>query len=408
MDNNVYRISYFLQKYLDGDIPKDELLLLYQLLEESTEDEIQSAFDLALNSTAVPDDNPAPLFSDVEAASILQDIMAQVPTRERKPRWKSAAVYALAACVAATFLTFAWLQLDRELMPTGEETLLAAQGVEQDLDPAQEEAILSLEGGEKFSLQNIKVGESVQMGDVKLVNIDGQISYETIQKDRPGIQHVVQTPKGGQINITLPDGTKVWLNADSRITFLSNLGTEHREVTVAGEVYFEVAKVANKRFTVKNASGEIEVLGTKFNVRAYPEDRSMETALVEGSLALKTNTEQVVLKPNQVGITAASQRINVTEHKQISDILAWKNGLFLFENTALTDVGRQLGRWYNVDVQLDEGLATKRITGKIARDVKLSQVLKMLHYLGINTKIKNNNLIMTSQREHAYEETRKM
>src|SRR5690606_18264831 len=98
----------------------------------------------------------------------------------------------------------------------------------------------------------------------------------------------------GQINMTLPDGTKVWLNADSRISFLSNLGATDREVAVTGEVYFEVAKLAGKRFTVKNGAGEIEVLGTKFNVRAYPEDKAMQTALVEGSLALKTDAERVL------------------------------------------------------------------------------------------------------------------
>jgi len=116
----------------------------------------------------------------------------------------------------------------------------------------------------------------------------------------------------------------------------------------------------------------------------------------------------VLLKPNQIGVTAASQQIRITEHQDITNIIAWKNGLFLFDNTAMTDVGRQLGRWYNIDVQLGEGLGAKRITGKIERDVKLSQVLKMLHYLGIETIIKDNNLIMIPQKEKAYGETSKM
>ena len=406
MDNNVHRIAYFLQKYLDKDIQKEEQSLLYHLLEESTEEEIQAAFDLVLKNTPLPDDNTTPLFSDVESASILRDIMENVPITYRKARWKRATAYALAACLVGALLTFAWLHLNREATSAEEAVIIGMQEMEHDVDPARDEAILLLEGGEKFSLQDIKAGDSVEMGDIKLVNIDGQLSYE--RKEGPGTQHVVQTPKGGQINMTLPDGTKVWLNADSRISFLSNLGATDREVAVTGEVYFEVAKLAGKRFTVKNGAGEIEVLGTKFNVRAYPEDKAMQTALVEGSLALKTDAERVLLKPNQIGVTAASQQIRITEHQDITNIIAWKNGLFLFDNTAMTDVGRQLGRWYNIDVQLGEGLGAKRITGKIERDVKLSQVLKMLHYLGIETTIKDNNLIMIPQKEKAYGETSKM
>lgn len=404
MDNNVHQISYFLQKYLDKDIQKEEQTLLYRLLEESTEEEIQAAFDLVVLNETPLDDNTAPLFSDIESASILRDIMDHVPITHRKTRWKPAAAYALAACVAGALFTFAWLYLNRETTPAAEEAIfIGTQEMEHDVDPARDEAILLLEGGEKFSLQDIKAGDSVQMGDIKLVNIDGQLSYE--RKEGAGTQHVVQTPKGGQINMTLPDGTKVWLNADSRISFLSNLGTADREVTITGEAYFEVAKLEGKRFTIKNGAGEIDVLGTKFNVRAYPEDKSMQTALVEGSLALKTNTERVLLKPNQIGITSATKRISVTEHDNITDIIAWKNGLFLFKNTTMPDIGRQLGRWYNIDVQLSEALATKKITGKIERNVKLSQVLKMLYYLGIETTMKDNNLIMKPQKEKAYGET---
>lgn len=408
MDNNVYRISYFLQKYLDSDIQEEELSLLRRLLEESSEDEIQAAFDLIWNNAPLSDDNTAPLFSDMEADVLLLDIMAQVPITSRKTRWKAMVGYALAACTVGTLLTFAWMYLNRETAAPDEAVSVVLQKMEHDVDPAQEEAILTLEGGETLSLQHIKAGESVEMGDVKLVNNNGQLSYEVAPKEGPGTQHIVKTPKGGQINMRLPDGTKVWLNADSRITFLSNLGTQHREVTVTGEVYFEVAKLEGKRFTVKSSSGEIEVLGTKFNVRAYPEDRSMQTALVEGSLAMKTNTDRVVLKPNQVAVASASQRISVSQHEHIADIIAWKNGLFLFENETLADVGRQLGRWYNIHVQLGEGLATQRITGKIARDVKLSQVLEMLYYLGIETRLKDNHLMMIPQKEHAYGEKIKM
>ena len=406
MDNNAYRISYFLQKYLDGDISKEELSLLHRLLEGSGEDEIQAAFDLIWHNTP-PSDHTAPLFSDREADVLLQDIMAQVPIKPRKARWKVTATYALAACAVGTLLTFAWIYMNRQTTAP-EETASIVSQVEHDVDPAQDEAILTLEGGETLSLQDIKAGDSIKMGDVRLVNNNGELSYEPVQEDEPGTQHVVKTPKGGQINMRLPDGTKVWLNADSRVAFLSNLGAQHREVTVSGEVYFEVAKLDGKRFTVKSTSGEIEVLGTKFNVRAYPEDESMQTALVEGSLAMKTNMDRIVLKPNQVGVASTSQRITVSEHEHIMDVIAWKNGLFLFENTTLADVGRQLGRWYNIQVQLSEGLANRRITGKIARDVKLSQVMKMLHYLGIQTNLNDNNLMMIPQKEHAYGETTKM
>src|SRR5690606_18090672 len=408
MDKNTHRISFFLQKYLDGDIQEEELSQLRHLLEESDENEVQAAFDLIWNNTPVAEDDTAPFFSDMETAALLQNIIGHAPVTNSKTRRKIVAVYALVASIAGALLTLAWLYLNHDPAAPEGVASVVLQKMEHDVDPAQEEAILTLEGGETVSLQDIKAGDSIQMGGVKLVNNNGQLSYQVVQKEGPGIQHVVKTPKGGQINMTLPDGTKVWLNADSRITFLSNLGTQHREVTVTGEVYFEVAKLDGKRFTVKSAAGEIEVLGTKFNVRAYPEDSSMQTALVEGSLAMKTDSDRVVLKPNQVGVASASQRIMVSDQDRIMDMIAWKNGLFLFENTTLADVGRQLGRWYNIRIQLGEGLANQRITGKISRDVKLSQVLEMLYYLGIETNLKDNNLMMIPQKEHAYGEKTKM
>ncbi|PRD51900.1 FecR family protein [Sphingobacterium gobiense] len=407
MDNNIHRISYFLQKYLDGDISTAELSLLHTLLEESDEDDIKAAFDLLWNNTPLSQDNTDPLFSDEEADAVLRDIITQVPITPRKTKGKVMTAYALAACAVGILLTFGWIHFNREVSLPEEAVSITSQKMEQDVNPAQEEAILTLEGGETLSLHDIKAGDSIRMGDVKLVNNNGLLSYEPAQVEDLGTQHFVQTPKGGQISMKLPDGTKVWLNADSRITFLSNLGVKDREVTVMGEVYFEVAKLDGKRFTVKSTSGEIEVLGTKFNVRAYPEDKLMQTALVEGSLAMKTSSDRVVLKPNEVGVASASQRISVSQHGHIADIIAWKNGLFLFENATLADVGRQLGRWYNIQVQLAEGLAVQRITGKITRDVKLSEVMKMLHYLGIESKLKDNKLIMI-QKEHAYEKTIKM
>lgn len=399
MDNNIHRISYFLQRYIDGVITHEELSRLHHLLEDSSEDDIQAAFDLIWNRTPLEEEHSAPLFSSIEANALLRDILEQAPIMYRKTKRKNKTVYALAACTISVVMAFVWVHTNRQTsVPRDATASVGSSNIEHDVEPAQEEAILTLDDGETLSLKDVKTGDSVWMGNTRLVNNDGLLSYKTTQKEGVGKQHIVQTPKGGQINLKLPDGTKVWLNADSRIAFLSNLGVQDREVTVTGEVYFEVAKLDGKRFTVKNGSGEIEVLGTKFNVRAYPEDESMQTALVEGSLALKNNTDRVVLKPNQVGVSSTAQHIAVSEHEHIADIIAWRNGLFFFENTTLAEVGRQLGRWYNIRVQLSDGLAIQRITGKIARDAKLSQVMKMLHYLGIETKLEDNNLMMIPQK----------
>jgi ferric-dicitrate binding protein FerR (iron transport regulator) len=194
--------------------------------------------------------------------------------------------------------------------------------------------------------------------------------------------------------VVLPDGSRAWLNASSSISFPVAFNPNKREVDISGEVYFEVSKM-HIPFVVKYDKGLVQVLGTHFNIMAYHNEAATEVTLLEGSVKVLSGNANNILKPGQQAQLADAGEIKVADNVDVNAITAWKNGVFLFKNTEIETVMRQISRWYDVDVKYEGKMPHVQITGKISRNVNASEILSMLSYTGIHFKIEDKNIIIT-------------
>ncbi|SEW00832.1 FecR family protein [Chitinophaga sp. YR573] len=247
----------------------------------------------------------------------------------------------------------------------------------QDITPGGNKAILTLGDGSTVTLDsaNRLIRQGIRQTGGQLV-YDAQstaISYNTLT-----------TPRGGQFQVRLPDGTMVWLNAASSLRYPTTFTGGERRVEISGEAYFEVVKDPRQPFKVKiGEQGEVEVLGTHFNVDAYPDESSINTTLLEG--AVRVNNK-VVLKPGQQA-QAANNSIKTINNANIAKVMAWKNGLFNFEDASLREVMQQLARWYDLQIVYEQNVPDMYFEGEMSRDMNLSQVLDGLQKTGVRFRI---------------------
>lgn len=278
-------------------------------------------------------------------------------------------VVSVAAAVAAVTLSI-WIYTSRH--PNAGQDSGSAQYV-NDIAPGKNSATLSLANGKTINLSDAKTG--VVIGDKKLAYNDGAeipdwLGYDEVQT------LTASTPRGGTYQVTLSDGTKVWLNADSKISFPSQFAEKKRKIMLSGEAYFEVYKDRKRPFIVESNGQEVTVLGTHFNINSYEDESSTKTTLLEGSVRVN----DVVLKPNQQAILVnGSVKVSAANVEQE---ISWKNGYFRFNDEKIEDIMTKLARWYDIEVIYEGKMNTGGFTGTASRNKNISQVLKLLE----NTK----------------------
>jgi ferric-dicitrate binding protein FerR (iron transport regulator) len=300
--------------------------------------------------------------------------------------------------LAGTYIYFRSPEKPRKQI-TKEEPARAAGN---DIDPGGNNAVLTLANGSAIVLNNAANGMLAQQGNTDIVKLDsGQLAYNSQRRShdmRTAAQYnTLTTPRGGQYQIVLPDGTKVWLNAASSIRFPTAFTGRERKVQITGECYFEVARNTVKPFIVQANNMEVDVLGTHFNIMSYSDEAAVRATLLEGSIKVvqpATHHTQLVLPGQQAEIDKAGA-ISIKE-ADMSQAIAWKNGLFLFNNDDIQTVMRQLSRWYNVDVTIQDNIP-QHFTGSIHRDVEVSQVFEVLQETGsIHFEIRDGKIIVSS------------
>ncbi|MBX2923466.1 MAG: FecR family protein [Chitinophagaceae bacterium] len=266
-----------------------------------------------------------------------------------------------------------------------------------DVLPGSDRAILTLSSGQKVEL-NTRGEEVIMDGELSITNDDGELKYAA---SGAAVLNTMATPKGGQYKITLSDGSKVWLNAASSITYPTHFEGTAREVSVTGEAYFEVTHDKTKPFIVQTPGGSrVEVLGTHFNVNAYGDEAYQTTTLVEGKVRVVKLSEAVQLQPGFQAKVAnvqgadSSGDIAVTE-VDVEEATGWKNNLFVFNKADIPFIMRQLSRWYDLDVTYKGEIPKRNFLGKIPRNIPLSQMLSALKLVGVNFEIKDKTLIVS-------------
>jgi ferric-dicitrate binding protein FerR (iron transport regulator) len=292
--------------------------------------------------------------------------------------------------IAATVVTF-WLNNH-----TKKSNPLATKTINQQILPGTNKATLILADGTTIALDTRANGAIARQGNVKIIKPSGgQIVYTlTGQRQSEVMMNTISTPRGGQYQLTLPDGTKAWLNAESSITYPAVFTGAERRVDIQGEVYLEIAPNSKQPFKATTSGTEIQVLGTSFNVNAYTNEKSVKTTLVEGSVKLITSEGSLLLKPGQQGETI-SGNIKLIKDASISEALAWKNGFFNLQNADLQTVMRQLERWYDIEVKYEGPIPVVTFKGEMDRGMSLSSIRQSFSDLGIATRLEGRTLIVT-------------
>lgn len=274
-----------------------------------------------------------------------------------------------------------------------------AQATIQDIAPGSNKAILTLGNGATIRLDSAG-SQLIQQGDVTVRQTGAQLTYD-VQGSNAGLTYnTLTTPRGGQFRVQLPDGTLVWLNAASSLRYPTAFAGKERTVEISGEAYFEVAAAAGRPFMVKiGETAAVEVLGTSFNVNAYPDETGIHTTLLKGAVRVATlhTGAHALLQPGQQAQIAGSQPeagIKIISNANISQIMAWKNGLFNFENAGLQEVMRQLARWYDLQVVYENGVPDMYFEGEMSREMSLSQVLAGLQQTGVRFRIEEGRRLV--------------
>lgn len=252
-----------------------------------------------------------------------------------------------------------------------------------DIRPGTDKAMLTLANGQKIALTGARNGMLATQGRTVITKTaDGQLAY-----DGSGAAgyNTLATPRGGQYRLTLSDGTRVWLNAASSLTYPAAFSGRDRTVEVTGEAYFEVAHDAKRPFHVKALGQLITDIGTAFNVNAYADESATRTTLVAGSVSVN----QQVLVPGQQAIGEGRPRILPADLEQVA---AWKNGLTSFENADIRTLMRQVARWYDLDIVYAGNLPGKHFTGAVSRSANLSELLKILQLSNIHFEVSGHTL----------------
>jgi len=278
--------------------------------------------------------------------------------------------------------------------------------VKPDVAPGRDGAILTLADGRKIVLDSLGNGTIANQNGAAVVLDNGQLKYAAAtNRDNSEQQwNTMHTPKGRQFRVTLPDGTQVWLNAASSITFPTVFTGNERRVELTGEAYFEVTKDKTKPFYVKiKDQAEVQVLGTHFNVNGYDDEPQVNTTLLEGSVRVLTNRQKttgqtensVVLKPGQQAqITNGVAAAVTLKEEDIDKVMAWRYGAFNFQDASLQEVMRQLTRWYDIEVVYEKGVPDIHFVGEMSRDISLAGVLKALQASNVHFRIENNRQLI--------------
>lgn len=274
----------------------------------------------------------------------------------------------------------------------------------KDRAPGRTKATLTLANGKVIELDEGGAGKIAEDGGMSILNTpEGKIIYVGMDSDskvkaESQVLNTVATPKGGQYQLVLADGTRVWLNSASSITYSTSFGQQERTVVLQGEAYFEVAKVKSSIFKVKTANQLIEVLGTHFNVNAYQDESSTVTTLMEGAVKLSAGASSKVLQPGQQAkVEVDSKGITLVSAANVDKAIAWKNGLFSFENEDLKTIMRQISRWYDVDVIYSGPMPQEKFFGEISRNTKLSEVCKILELNNLNFAIEARSIKVSAR-----------
>ncbi len=322
---------------------------------------------------------------------IFRRIMSDLPGQRKINYRRLISIAALAILILCAGVLFIKQRRPHQGQPT-----LAAEKNNSNLLPGGNKATLILSNGNSIDLNDTKNGALAnEKGIVIHKNSNGRITYDQAGHNTPheaNVFNTVVTPKGGQYQLVLSDGTKVWLNAASSLKYPVTFTGTKREIELSGEAYFEVAHDRHKPFRVISNGQTVEVLGTHFNVNAYPDEKLTRTTLLEGSVKVLAGETSSQIKPGeQVQLKDGNLAVSQAD---IEEAIAWKKGFFYFKDDNIQTVMRQLSRWYDVSVKYEGQIPTREFSGQMNKNITAAQLMHILSFEQIHYRIEDRTIII--------------
>ena len=392
------RLNYLFNNYYNQIATQQEKDELFQIIHASANDtELTTLIQEAWNNLKATE----PLFDPVKSMDMLNSILQNEADQDNIYKIRPPDHHKLwvKLGMAAAFMVFvgfgAYVFLNQKKQQGNKKNMANAQPLHDAL-PGGNRALLTLANGKSIYLDSAQNGVLAKQGNTRINKTrDGQLVYEDGKSkadNQPVANNVITTPRGGQYQLVLNDGSKVWLNSASSLSFPAVFTGKTRDVEITGEAYFEVAKNAAMPFRVKTNNVTVEVLGTHFNIMAYNDEAAMKTTLLEGAVKISNMQNAGFLKPGQYASLNQSGQISIADDPDAEEAIAWKNGLFQFKDAGIEAIMRQVARWYDVEVSYEGKVPVREFTGQISRNVKASELLGMLKYTGVNYKIENKHI----------------
>lgn len=383
------RIHYLLEAYIFKRATAiEENELMEWILEAGEDSELKNYILEIWNSYNSTEDISYVNWNEMYSR-IKQQTEGALEPKVRKMRWfrLTAAAAVLIALAAGSYIYFA---------PGKKEPIATIQPNQIDIaPPSTNKAVLTLSNGTKIEIDSIDNGMIALQGNVRIIKqSNGEITYAG--SDAKEVSYnTLDVPRGSKpLSLTLSDGSQVWLNVGSSLTYPTAFTGKQRKVKISGEAYFEIAHNAKMPFIVQHDDVTVSVLGTHFNVNTYEDETAERITLLEGSVRVNKKMVSQLLKPGQQAtIINKISDIKVLDNVNMDEVIAWKNGKFKFvENTDIGPIMRQISRWYNVDIEY-KGRVNQRFWGSISKDVNVSRVLEILEATGgVKFKVEGNKI----------------
>jgi ferric-dicitrate binding protein FerR (iron transport regulator) len=370
---DAYRVAYLIAGYISNSLSEAEKDELDEWVTASDEN-MQLFAELTDEKNIEKGLKERGLYNADKAVERLKQKIGTTKKKQAKP------ISFFAVGIAASILLLAGLYFFTPLFHKN-KTKVEAPIANADLIPGSDKAILTLPGGKQIILDSSK-GTILQKEDLQVTNTDGSVSYRGTAAEPEW--HTLTIPRGGQYQLVLADGSKVWLNAESSIRFPTAFTGKERRVEMTGEVNFEVVHHEQMPFIVMVNGIEVEDLGTEFTINAYADEPVIKTTLIAGSIRIAKGRNSALLKPGQQAVVPTittgaqdDQKISIVNEVDLDEVTGWKKGLFEFKNARIEDIMRQVARWYDVTVRY-EAKPDYHFNASIERNVPVSKLFHLL------------------------------
>lgn len=387
------KLQELFSRYYNKTATEAERMELMELIQKSTAKELSDLIHEGGENLKIYD---CSLSTDA-AETIIQNILQTVPVKRISWKKIAAAASLLLLVGLGAYFSFHNNKSNTKSSITSQQPI--------DTNPGTYKAKLKLADGSTIILDSNAMGKLAQQGNTTIINSNGHLVYNS-GSFKPGpepIFNTVITNNGETYSLILADGSKVWLNAASSVTFPVAFPGKERKIEIKGEVYIEVAKNAAQPFIVSVNGMEVRALGTEFDINAYPDEATLNTTLIEGSVKVSkavANTlelsggQSLILKPGQQA--QVTKNNIVVESVNTDEIISWKEGWFHFESADLKTILRQFARWYDIEVVYEGPIISRRFFGIVKRNSTLMNVLEMLKDNNIKFRVEGKRLYVTS------------